>query len=64
MPTQACADIPRLAYTVNEAITAVPIGRTKLFELIATGELRTVTIGRRRLIPVDALNALMCGEAA
>jgi excisionase family DNA binding protein len=54
----------RLAYSVDEALELVPIGRTKMFELMATGELRTITIGRRRLIPADALAALVAGEGA
>ena len=43
-------------------LTLVPIGRTKLFELIATGQLRTITIGRRRLITCAALRDLL-GDA-
>ena len=31
------------------------IGRSKLFELIAAGEIETVQIGRSRRIPADAL---------
>ncbi len=31
------------------------LGRTKIYELIAAGELRTVKIGRRRLIPASAI---------
>jgi excisionase family DNA binding protein len=31
------------------------LGRTKVYELIAAGELRTVKIGRRRFIPVEAV---------
>lgn len=34
------------------------VGRTKVFELIATGQLASVRIGRRRLIPVEALRDL------
>jgi excisionase family DNA binding protein len=32
------------------------IGRSKLFELLASGELRSVHIGRRRLIPATAID--------
>jgi excisionase family DNA binding protein len=30
-----------------------------MYELIASGKLRTVTLGRRRLIPVEALRELI-----
>lgn len=33
------------------------IGRTKYFELLASGELESVRIGRRRFVPADALGA-------
>lgn len=58
--------ITPLAYTVNEALTAVPIGRTLLYQLISRGELRTVMIGGRRLIPAAALEELItkAGDAA
>lgn len=31
------------------------LGRTKIYELIGTGELRTVKIGRRRFVPAAAV---------
>jgi excisionase family DNA binding protein len=31
------------------------LGRTKLYELITSGELRTVKIGRRRFVPASAV---------
>lgn len=31
------------------------LSRTKVYELIATGELRTVKIGRRRFVPATAV---------
>jgi excisionase family DNA binding protein len=64
-PTPAHRDpVARLAYTVDEAIQAVPIGRTTMFALISTGAVRTITIGRRRLIPADALAELAARGAA
>ncbi|RBY92948.1 helix-turn-helix domain-containing protein [Blastococcus sp. TF02A-30] len=31
------------------------LGRTKVYELITSGELRTVKIGRRRFVPASAV---------
>ena len=45
----------RLAVSPIEAARMMGIGRTKLYELIDSGELRTAKIGNRRLVPVDAI---------
>jgi excisionase family DNA binding protein len=49
----------RLAYRVDEACRALGISRTTLYKLIASGELRTVMVGGRRLIPLEAAEALV-----
>ena len=49
----------RLAYTPKEACEALRIGRTKLYELFATGELKAVALGGKTLIPRDALENFM-----
>lgn len=58
----------RLAYPVPEAAALLGCGRSKFYELIAEGRIETVTIGRRRVVPHDALVAfldqLRAGEAA
>ncbi len=41
--------------TVEEAAERPSIGRTKAYELVAKGELESVTIGRCRRVPVQAL---------
>ncbi len=38
------------AYTPKEACEALRIGRTKLYELLSTGELKAVALGRKTLI--------------
>ncbi len=38
-----------------DAARSLGLGRTKTHQLVASGELRTVTIGRRRLVPRAAL---------
>ena len=50
-----------LAYTVDEVRQLGGPGRTKLYELVKRGELRSITIGRRRLICGDALRTLLRG---
>ena len=52
----------RLACTVAEACEATGLGRTKLYELIGEGKLRTTTIGRRRLVMVPSLLTLLEAE--
>jgi excisionase family DNA binding protein len=51
--------VQRLTCTINEASEATGLGRTKLYELIGTGHLITTTVGRRRLVLVSSLQALL-----
>jgi excisionase family DNA binding protein len=48
------ADVPAVLYGVEEA-AAARLSRSVLYELIRSGQLRTVKQGRRRLVPVSAL---------
>lgn len=48
-------DLPKLLVSPEEAADVLSIGRTRVFGLIATGQLRSVLIGRSRRIPVSAL---------
>ena len=41
--------------TIKEACKAAGLGRTKLYELIKHGTLKTSTVGRRRLVLVPSL---------
>lgn len=45
-----------LVYTIPEAATALRISRTKLYELLDTGEIESIHIGRSRKIPAEALS--------
>ncbi len=51
------------ALHVNEFCAAYGVSRSTAYKLIAAGKLKTILIGKRRLIPVDAAEALL-GEAA
>jgi excisionase family DNA binding protein len=52
-------DVERRAYRINDFCRAFGLGRTKVYELIGSGKLKTVTIGGRRLVPSDAAEALL-----
>jgi excisionase family DNA binding protein len=49
----------RISCTIHEACEATGLGRTKLYELIGSGQLITTTVGRRRLVVVRSLLALL-----
>ncbi|MFI5953776.1 helix-turn-helix domain-containing protein [Cryptosporangium sp. NPDC051539] len=57
-------------YCVEEAARLLSLGRTAVFELVRTGELRSVKVGRSRRIPATALDEFVsrlvnqAGEAA
>ncbi|MGW5411756.1 helix-turn-helix domain-containing protein [Actinomadura geliboluensis] len=44
-----------LVLTVDEAAERLRVSRWTLYNLIRSNQLRTVKIGRRRLVPVNAL---------
>lgn len=46
----------RRVLTVAEAGHALGISRSKLYQFIAAGEIRTIHIGRLRKVPVEALD--------
>jgi len=47
----------QLLYRVEDAAKVLALGRSKTFELIASGELKSVQIGRSRRVPRSALEA-------
>lgn len=51
-----------LLYTVPEAAQLLRIGRSSLYELIATRQLVSITIGSRRLIPAEDLEAFVASR--
>jgi excisionase family DNA binding protein len=46
----------KLLPTPTEAASALGIGRSKLYELLQTGELASVRIGTCRRVPAEALH--------
>lgn len=54
----------RLTFTVSEAAEAIGISRSKLYTLLAQRQLRSVRVGRRTLIPVQAVLEFLGIESA
>jgi excisionase family DNA binding protein len=55
--------LQRLAYSVAEAAAVSNLSRSKLYELLASGELRSIKIAGRRLIRRSDLLCLLQMEA-
>ncbi|MGP4115208.1 excisionase family DNA-binding protein [Streptomyces sp. 4N509B] len=50
-------DATAVLLTVEEAARRLRIGRTTCYALIASGEIESVTVGRLRRVPADAVPA-------
>ena len=48
-----------LAVRIPDAVRMTGIGRSKLYELIASGDLDTIKVGRCTLVPMESLRALL-----
>lgn len=47
--------IEKVGYSVEETAHALGVGRTTVYELLSNGELESIKVGRRRIIPADAV---------
>lgn len=47
---------------VEDAARILKVGRSTVYDLIRSGRLRSIKIGRRRLVPRSALDALIDGD--
>ena len=52
-----------LAVRIHEACRIIGIGRSKFYELIASGDIEALKVGRITLIPIEALRQFLgrCG---
>ena len=53
----------RLTVSVVEAARMLGIGRTLAYEAARNGDLRTIRVGRRVLVPLVAIEALLADAA-
>jgi excisionase family DNA binding protein len=49
----------KVLLTMEEAAERLSLGRTVVYGLVARGELESVTVGRSRRVPVQALDAFV-----
>lgn len=61
---QSVETVDRLAYSIDEAGQALGVTGRHIRNLIERGEIRSVRLGRRRVIPAEVLRELLAtGEA-
>ncbi|MFK7842588.1 MAG: helix-turn-helix domain-containing protein [Sphingorhabdus sp.] len=53
-----------LSYSVKDACEVTGLGKTKMYQLIRTGQLDVRKIGRRTVIPAASLHGLIDGAQA
>lgn len=55
-------DHGRLAYTVSEAAALLGVGRTHAYALARSGDIPTVRLGRRVVVPKAGLDRMLAGD--
>jgi excisionase family DNA binding protein len=59
---QVIAEQGRLAYSIAEAAAMLGVGRTLAYAMAQSGELPTVRLGRRVVVPRAQLEQLLAGH--
>jgi excisionase family DNA binding protein len=59
---QVIAEQERLAFSITEAAALLGVGRTLAYQMAKSGELPTVRLGRRVVVPRAQLEQLLAGE--
>ena len=49
----------RDAYSVKEVLQILPLGRSTIYDLVASGELRSRKVGKKIIIPKSAIEELL-----
>jgi excisionase family DNA binding protein len=56
------AAIEPITLTIPKALEISGLGRTKLYELISSGAVKSTTVGTRRLVNYASLKTLLAGK--
>jgi excisionase family DNA binding protein len=51
--------LTKVVYTVNETLTVLSIGRTSLYQLVQSGDLKPGKLGKKTLIYASDIAALL-----
>jgi excisionase family DNA binding protein len=51
----------KLTVTIEEAATALGIGRNSAYAAARTGEIHTIKVGKRVLVPISSLQQMLNG---
>lgn len=51
-------NIERFAYRVDDACYGLGISRTTFYEMVKSGQLKTIKLGGRTLVPASEINRL------
>lgn len=60
---QIVGAVKRQTLTIEEAAKLLGIGRSAAYNAAKSGEIPTITIGRRLVVPVPALERMLAGES-
>lgn len=52
-------NLPLLVLTLEEAAEVLHCGRSTMFEMVNAGKIRTVQVGRKRLVPVKEIERFL-----
>jgi excisionase family DNA binding protein len=64
METQLPSLPPRLTYSLVEAALVTGLSLSTINRRLASGEIKSVKVGRRRLVPTDELRRLCTADQA
>lgn len=54
----------RMTYSIEDAAEVLGVGRTTMYRLVAEGEVESIAIGSRRLIPRESIEDFLSRKLA
>lgn len=61
---QTCPPESKILLTVEEAAQRLSVGRTSMFAIIKSGQVRSVTIGKSRRVVAESLHEFVAARMA